>query len=309
MAVAIRDFQDADAESAAELLNVLEPEFATTARSLLHRQRAEPKRARRRSWVAVGDDEVVGWTTAAFNWVGGDIDTGRLRLGVREDHRRRGIGSALLRLSEEHVLKHGARQLQVRAYRQSGAAAFAAARGYTRIAESEVVSALDPHAADLTELDELEAEQGERGRRLALLEEFRNRPGELFEFYERTDAFPAGSPVTYDEWRGVIFEHPELSYDGSFVVTEGERLVALSLLVVDRERALAENDWTATLPELRGQGLARLAKLATIRWAVENEITEIRTENDVANAPMLAANRRLGYREVGIRDDLERVAV
>ncbi|MGB2874292.1 MAG: GNAT family N-acetyltransferase, partial [Gaiellaceae bacterium] len=67
-----------------------------------------------------------------------------------------------------------------------------------------------------------------------------------------------------------------------------------------------ENEWTATLPELRGRGLARLAKLASIRRAVEEGITEILTGNDPDNLPMRELNRRLGYRELFVRRDFER---
>jgi GNAT superfamily N-acetyltransferase len=53
---------------------------------------------------------------------------------------------------------------------------------------------------------------------------------------------------------------------------------------------------TATLPAFRRRGLARLAKLATIRWAAEAGITSILTSNDRENPGMLALNDELGYR-------------
>jgi RimJ/RimL family protein N-acetyltransferase len=81
--------------------------------------------------------------------------------------------------------------------------------------------------------------------------------------------------------------------------------VSLSWLLVDHERRRAENEWTATLPELRGRGLARLAKSATIRWAADRGLTEILTGNDPDNVPMRELNRRLGYVELFVRRDLE----
>ena len=90
------------------------------------------------------------------------------------------------------------------------------------------------------------------------------------------------------------------------MVLDGDkRIVSLAWLLVDRERRRAENEWTATLPQLRGQGLARLAKFATIRWASENGIAEIVTGNDPDNLPMRELNRRLGYGELSVRRDLE----
>jgi GNAT superfamily N-acetyltransferase len=53
---------------------------------------------------------------------------------------------------------------------------------------------------------------------------------------------------------------------------------------------------TATHPDFRRRGLARLAKLASIRWAAELGITSILTSNDRENPAMLALNDSLGYR-------------
>ena len=52
---------------------------------------------------------------------------------------------------------------------------------------------------------------------------------------------------------------------------------------------------TATLPRPT-RGLALAAKVASARWAAANGFERILTENDQANAGMLAINRRLGYR-------------
>ena len=59
--------------------------------------------------------------------------------------------------------------------------------------------------------------------------------------------------------------------------------------------------FTGTLPQFRGRGLALAAKIATMRWAAVNGITEIVANNDDTNAGMLAVNRRLGYRPVARR--------
>ena len=42
---------------------------------------------------------------------------------------------------------------------------------------------------------------------------------------------------------------------------------------------------------------ARLVKLASLRWCAGNGIDRVYTGNDEMNVPMLAVNRRLGYRE------------
>ena len=50
-------------------------------------------------------------------------------------------------------------------------------------------------------------------------------------------------------------------------------------------------------------------KLATTHWAAANGITMITTTNDERNAPMLAVNRRLGYKPGGRRVEYLREGV
>jgi RimJ/RimL family protein N-acetyltransferase len=302
----IRPFEPADAHEAADVLNEVEPEFVTTPELLLHQVRAPLTATQRAHWVAVDTDQIVGVCNAYLRAWSSDLDVGQIHLGVRADHRRRGIGTELLEAAERHLVSNGGRRLRVRAARESDGAEFAHARGYARRVVSEVLWALDPRAADLSELPELERLARSDGLKLSPLRDHRDSAQALFDFYGAAGGIPPGAPVTFEEWRAAILGNPTLDFNGSFVITGGSGPVALAWLLLDHDRRKAENEWTATLPELRGRGLARLAKLASIEWAAATGIREIRTENDIDNAPMLALNRRLGYREIAIRDDLEK---
>jgi RimJ/RimL family protein N-acetyltransferase len=55
-------------------------------------------------------------------------------------------------------------------------------------------------------------------------------------------------------------------------------------------------DFAGTAQSHRGRGLATLAKVVSTRAAQEAGIETIVTENDVANAAMLAINTKLGFR-------------
>src|SRR5439155_21125170 len=91
----VRAFEPADAESVAQLLAILMPASLHTAESLRWRQSSEPPRVRRRSWVAAEKGEIVGFATANVKWWSGEVGNGRIWVGVREDRRRQGTGSAL----------------------------------------------------------------------------------------------------------------------------------------------------------------------------------------------------------------------
>jgi GNAT superfamily N-acetyltransferase len=300
---AVRPFEPGDAERAAELLFHLSPASVQTAGSLLHRQVSPPARARRKSWVAVDGDELAGFATANFDWFGGEAGTGRIWVGVQPEHRRRGIGTALWETAVGHLA--GARRLAVEVDEDPAGLRFVEQRGFTQF-DSEMISRLDPGESTL------ETKRHE-GFRVSLLGEHRGRrERELYEFYGDAGGIPPGDPenqVTLEEWREFILGNPLLDDEGSVVVLDAEnRIVSLSWLLVDHARHRAENEWTATLPQLRGRGLARLAKVATIRWAAENGLTEIMTGNDHDNLPMRELNRRLGYQELFLRRDLERRA-
>jgi GNAT superfamily N-acetyltransferase len=300
MAALVRPFAAEDAAAVIELVGALAPVRVETAESLAWRQSSEPPRSRRCSWVAVDDDAAVGFATAHFDWFAGEVGKGRIWVGVREDRRRRGIGSALWEAAIGHL--RGARKHTVEVDDDPDGLDFVQRRGFTQY-DSEVMSRLDLREARLEE-------SSRAGYRVVSLRDVRERERDLYEFYVAAGAMPPSEPenrVTFEDWQRFILGNPLLEQDGSVLVLDGEeRIVSLAWLLVDRERGRAQNEWTATLPELRGRGLARLAKAATIRWAIESDIREILTGNDPDNVPMRELNRRLGYRELFVRRDLER---
>jgi GNAT superfamily N-acetyltransferase len=235
-----------------------------------------------------------------------------LWIGVPPDRRKRGIGAALYEVAEAHALAVGVQHLTVEVDDDPAGRRFVESRGFERIS-AEVVSSLDPRLTDLGELDALQAATLAAGFELRTLRAMTERTADLAAFYDAAGAWlPGGDEsnrITPDELWRFIFERPELSWDGSFVtVDDRARLVSLATLVVDHSAGRAENDWTATLPDLRGRGLARLAKLATIRWARNAGIRGIVTANDAGNVAMLALNERLGYRRLYEQVELARAS-
>jgi GNAT superfamily N-acetyltransferase len=304
--VEIRQFEAADAQLTAELTRPLQPAIVVTAGYLAHREHSEPGRTRRRSWLAVEGGEPVGFATSYTKWDEPGA-VGRFWIGVRPDQRRRGIGTALYEEAKRHARALGIQRLTVEVDDDPAGRRFVEARGFEPLS-AEIVSSLDPESTDLGELDALVAAAEYAGFRLATLEEFAGRQDDVAAFYEAAGAWaPGGSRITPHELWRLIFERPDLSWEGSFVIVdERGRLVSLASLVVDDAFPRAENDWTATLPELRGRRHALLVKLATIRWAREAGIREIVTASDEDNVPMLTLNERLGYRRLYAQVELAR---
>ena len=77
--------------------------------------------------------------------------------------------------------------------------------------------------------------------------------------------------------------------DGTFVAT--------SSLWRTKDPEVAWVGLTGVRPEYRRQGLATALKVAAARWARDNGVRVIRTDNESANQAMLTLNRRMGFQE------------
>jgi GNAT superfamily N-acetyltransferase len=294
----IRDTDPArDAPALVELLRETEPLATVNVASWLHRERAVPARARLRAFVAEVDGRVVGesWVLRAWFAEGRTL----VYVAVREQARRRGIGSALYDAALDHARTLDQTRLSGTFYESPAGLAFAAARGF-REARAEQIAVLDPR--DVREQPppglDLRSARDIDPHDLHLVDETATRDMPQL---EQVEAIP------YDEWEQHVLAHPLFTLDGTFVAYVDGRPAACSMLIVDRESGRATNMFTGTMPEFRGRGLGLACKLASIHWAAANGVTQMATMNDETNAPMLAINRRLGYRPAGRR--VEYVAV
>jgi GNAT superfamily N-acetyltransferase len=258
-----------------------------------------PARARPRRLVASIADDIVGWATSVFSFEGERTDVAFVGVTVREDVRRRGHGSDLFERCLTRVRADGATRALSEAVDPPGRR-FLERRGFEETFERRV-SALDPRAVDPAEVTSARARAAADGFTVVPFSEC--TPEEVYAVDAEAAAdIPQDEPMTnvsFDEWRRRYWENPLRSFDGSFAVHHDDRAVAVTLLRADRERGRGANDMTGTLRAYRGRGLARLVKLCQAEWAAANGFTQLVTENDETNGPMLAVNERLGYRPIG----------
>lgn len=274
----LRELEKKDADAAARLGLTVNPHRIETG-ELVWQRASKP---RQRDWVAESDGKLVGHAFAGVTAAG----KGRFWIGVHPDRRGRGIGTELYRAVEAHLRSAGASRLRTWVDGDPAGESFVRERGF-ELTGADRVSDVDPRAVDLSRQPALGS------LRLASLAETLERVEALF---DRCRAGEVDLPPDLIEWKWDELEHPNLSHEGSFVVLDSEQPVSLGFLTVDPERRLAYNVLTATLPGYRRRGLALVVKLATTRWAAENGIERLLTENDRENVPMLELNDSLGYR-------------
>jgi GNAT superfamily N-acetyltransferase len=241
------------------------------------------------AFVAEADGRLVGWASAYQNITTSEAGFGEIALlHVHPDHRRRGAGGALLTAATQHLTQLGVRHVRTWVLAQSLDFArkhgFEPSRQLHYLALELRLAPPAPPAPDgihLMALSDLDAQQLYAAHIAASADE----PGDV-----PSDA------ISYDTWRYEVWENLGLDKAASVAAVDGQTVVAFTL--VKRDGQTMWSDMTATLPQHRGRGLARLAKSAALQRAAARGVTVAYTSNDESNAPMLAINRHLGYRPI-----------
>ena len=292
MATSIREIDlERDARALVDLQREVNPTAVTNEAAWLQRIRAVPERARLGIWVAEADGRVVGRGECLRNFFSSRSRSALAGVSVRESHRRRGVGHELYERVLAHAHELEAESLLTTFVESPVGIAFASGLGFEHV-RAETLSTLDPATVQLPIPDEVELrpvrDVDPRLVHAVDLEATLDTPQT-----EQVDHIP------YDEWVQFVLEQPVFTADGSFCAIVDGVAAAVSLFCVDPETGRGLNMFTGTLRAYRGRGLALAVKIATTRWAAEHGVRQIVTTNDETNAPMLAVNRRLGYRPAG----------
>ena len=108
-----------------------------------------------------------------------------------------------------------------------------------------------------------------------------------------------GQPTipAFAQFLEATFRGPGFLPEGVFVARVGDRYVSMtSLSKLPNEPDTLHVDYTGTLREFRGMGLASEVKRRSVEFARSRGYHYLRTENDSQNVPMWTINERLGFR-------------
>ena len=255
-----------------------------------------------RRWVASDAGQVVGWAVAGrAAWTAEPVTV--IYFGVLAERRGQGIGRGLFEVADAHLARLGAKHTTTASERGDQASArFLRHRGFSHTRDDQAWS-VDPREVSVAELPERLAAAEAASFGLVSVRTLLDRPRDLYLLHLALQHdLPSDVPMgqAYETWRAQEFETPIFEPDASFCVLAGDRPVALTWINLDRAGRRAGHGMTGTLREYRHRGLARLVKLASIRWLAENGVTALFTDNDTTNRDMLALNEHLGFRPLTV---------
>lgn len=248
-------------------------------------------------------------------------------LGVRPEHRRRGLGRALHDVVVARARDAGRTTLMTDVDEppallgRSAGRAFAEAAGYTAaLAEVRRDLALPVPAEHLDALDENARAKAQGYRTFVLADRW---PDELVD--ERAELgrrMSTDAPLGSLSWQEESWDGDRVRRFEDLFRAQGRRLLAAGVVHEDSGRLVAfteiavplaepERVWqwdTLVLPEHRGRRLGTLVKTAALRQ-LQREVPQARTvttHNADSNTHMIAVNDALGFRPNGVLTDWQR---
>jgi GNAT superfamily N-acetyltransferase len=248
-------------------------------------------------------------------------------LSVPSEHRRRGVGTALLADLERRARAAGRSTLcveaEVPAGRSAPADGFAPARGYAS-ALTELRSDLELPAGSLDPiLADLEAEAAEPSAGYRTMTWWDEIPEEWLDQRARlsarisTDAPMGDLDMEEEVWDAdrvrevvrVTRAQGRRMVQTIALLPGSEELVAYTILVTSHDKPDRAFQWdTLVLREHRGHRLGQLVKALNLR-ALRAELPDVRrvvTWNAEANAPMLRVNRAMGFVTVAVTNEWQK---
>jgi GNAT superfamily N-acetyltransferase len=272
---------------------------------------------RRLAWAAVVDDQVVGHLAMALP-VNDNVHRVDFTIAVHPNHRRRGIGTALLKQVERVTRAEGRTTLGVESDVAVGhddpAVGFAARHGFVA-ALRDLRNAL-PVLGGAEALDEARSEAQKHAEAYEALTSWDGIPDEWL-----ADRAVLSQRMSTDTPLGQL-DTTETAWDSERVrrvfelAARQERrmvetvarhrvtgqLVAFTTIAVAKESPDVGYQWdTLVLREHRGHRLGLLVKAVNLQALIAElpEVRRVLTWNAAENEPMLRVNRALGFAPVG----------
>jgi GNAT superfamily N-acetyltransferase len=220
---------------------------------------------------------------------------------VDSDYRRQGIGAALWDCLWKDLQEKGATRLDSDVQDSDAQSlVFAQKRGFTidqHISSYELdLSTFDeaPYLPDITALET-------SGIHFCSLADFPDTPETRHKLYDLNSSDMLENANTSNPWTYSIFEEfvlqaPWFRRAGQLLAVDGEQWIGMAAVGLYPETHSAYNEYTGVLRPYRRRKIATSLKVLAALYARKNGAQKLLTDSNLRNAPILAINRKLGYR-------------
>jgi GNAT superfamily N-acetyltransferase len=271
-------------------------------------------------YLARVDGQAVGFG-ALYAGVWDNLDVAWLQGGVHPDHRKGGLGSALVEHLHARCLELGRPSVGADAWDGSAAIPFLETHGYARKSQA-ILRRQDLAALAPGQVEALRETALERAGAYDLVFFEGALPEEVLEDYCRMAGAINDAPLddldleddVYDPRRTRLVEEAQQGRHRDHLRIAARHrhtgeLAGHTEVVVERwDQTVAYQLDTAVAPGHRGHRLGMLLKAAMVLWLRERnpEVRTVDTWNAESNGFMIAVNEQLGYRVVARELQLQR---
>lgn len=263
-------------------------------------------------WLAREEGRLVGMASAYFPWRE-NTDMAGVSGGVHPDHRRRGVGRALLERVREDVVAAGRSKICSGTMQGTDGEPAMAALGFETI-HTCAISHLDLHASDTGRWDRLYDDAAAASADYDLVRIVGETPDEQVEDVVALFAAINDAPMTDPDAEPDAWDADRVrAYDAAMAARRQTvyRVMARhrptgawaghTLLCVDEfDPSVGHQEDTSVVGVHRGHRLGLRLKIEMLRWIAEErpEVRSTETWNSVENHHMLAVNELLGTQVV-----------
>ena len=104
------------------------------------------------------------------------------------------------------------------------------------------------------------------------------------------------APWTFPRFEEFVIRAPWFCREAQFLAVDGDQWIGMAPVSLSPETHSAHNLYTGVLPAYRGRKIATSLKVLAVRYACRNGAHSLLTDSNLRNAPILAINRKMGYK-------------
>ena len=301
MALEIRPYNQEDYPQLATVLANAKPYAAVSAEILRYRDQARPAFCQFQRFVAVLDDDLVGFCLYTQYADMFEPDAFWADVCVSPRHQKQGIGSALYSTLLQSLSSGRPVTLRTQIREDDPTSIkFAQRRGFLEFGR-RWESSLDVATFDEKQFPDYKAQLKAQGIEIVSFTDLAGDPQRDQELYQLQTELDQDvpmlvpvTPMTFAHFSNQVLKNPALVAGGLMIATDGNEYVGMSSLFEINPKSLVI-DLTGTKAAYRRRGIAMALKLQGIVFARERGYEKIEVHNDTANQGMIAINERLGF--------------